>query len=231
MLMEKLNQTNYVKQTMRTIWDRLPLVTLGSVLFALCSAPAAFIILLGPVVPGLIVAGLTVAPAWSALLALCADIARDQPAGVVTLLRAVPRFYIRSAFLGLIGTGPLLALLLNLPLTAVAEVSTVAWFAVMACVAGLFTIGMLYLYVFPLLVMYPIGLRVAMRNASLLTIRHLGNTLGLMAMGALLALFTSAFAYAPVLFVPAWYGMFIINHCRMVVELETRATHNASENP
>ena len=69
--------TTYVQMTLRSWWDNLPLVLLAGFVFVGVSAPALalfFLALFGPV--SLVVA-LTVVPAWVALLAQLADIARE----------------------------------------------------------------------------------------------------------------------------------------------------------
>ncbi|NLE45573.1 MAG: hypothetical protein GX620_12705, partial [Chloroflexi bacterium] len=64
----------------------------------------------------------------------------------------------------------------------------------------------------------------ALRNALILSARHLMNTFGLL---GLLILFVMATIYIHAglsLFWPALWGLFVVNNCRMVVAQELEAS-------
>jgi uncharacterized membrane protein YesL len=215
-----LGQHTYVRMTLVSLWENLPLVLLVGAVFSLLCAPASLLFLLGLFVPALIVGALTIAPACAALLAQEGDIARDAKTNIGAMLKALPRFWARSAGLGLLICFPLLVALFTLPMLSLPQVPLVVWLGLGADALGLLILVALYLYAFPLLVLHDMSVGTALRNALILTSRYVWNTLGLLGMGILFAL-ASAYVSPALLFIlPTVWGLFIINNCRMVVEEE-----------
>jgi len=216
----RLNRHTYVRLTIISWWENLPLVLLAGAVFSLLCAPAVILLWLGPPAPAIFVGALTVAPGWAALLAQEVEIVRGGKTNIGTMLRALPHFWLRSAGLGLLTTVPLFAALLTLPNLARPEVPTIVWAGLAADGFVLMLISCLSLYTYPLLVLYDVGLRDTLRNAFILVSRHLSNTLGLLSMAVLFG-FATAYTSAGLLFLwPAFWGLFIVNNCRMVVEEE-----------
>lgn len=215
-----LSQYTYVRMTLVSLWENLPLVLLAGAVFSLLCAPASLLFLLGLFIPALIVGALTIAPACAALLAQEGDIVRDAKTNIGTMFRALPRFWARSAGLGLLICFPLLVALLTLSMLSLPQVPFVVWLGLGADALGLLVLATLYLYAFPLLVLYDMSVGMALRNALILTGRYIWNTLGLLGMGILFAL-TCAYVSPVLLFIlpPVW-GLFVVNNCRMVVEEE-----------
>jgi uncharacterized membrane protein YesL len=215
-----LGQRTYVRLTLVSLWKNLPLMLLAGLVFSLLCVPASLLFLVGLFTPALIVGALTVAPACAALLAQENEIVRDVKTNIGTLFRALPRFWTRSVGLGLLGCFPLSVALLTLPMLSLPQVPLVVWLGLGADTLGLLILAALYLYAFPLLVLHDMSVGLALRNALILASRHIWNTLGLLGMGILFAL-ASAYVSPALLFIlPAIWGLFIINNCRMVVEEE-----------
>jgi uncharacterized membrane protein YesL len=215
-----LGQRTYVRLTLVSLWENLPLVLLAGSVFTLLCVPASLLFLVGLFTPALIVGALTVAPACAALLAQENEIVRDVKANVGTMFKALPRFWTRGVGLGLLGCFPLFVALLTLPMLALPQVPLVVWLGLGADVLGLLILAALYLYAFPLLVLYDMSMGATLRNALILASHHIWNTLGLLGMGILFAL-ASVYVSPALLFVlPAIWGLFTINNCRMVVEEE-----------
>jgi uncharacterized membrane protein YesL len=215
-----LGQRTYVCLTLVSLWENLPLVLLAGLVFALLCVPASLFFFVGSFIPALIVGALTVAPACAALLAQENEIVRDVKANIGTMFRVLPRFWIRGVGLGLFGCFPLFVALLTLPMLSLPQVPLVVWLGLGADVLGLLILAALYLYAFPLLVLYDMSVGTALRNALLLASRHVWNTLGLLGMGTLFALVIVYISPALLFVLPAIWGLFIINNCRMVVEEE-----------
>jgi uncharacterized membrane protein YesL len=210
----------YVRMTLISLWENLPLVLFVGLVFALLCVPAFLLFLVGLFIPALIVGALTIVPACAALLAQENEIVRDVKASIGTMFRALPRFWTRGVTLGLLGGFPLFVALLTLPMLSLPHAPLVVWLGLGADVLGLFILVALYLYAFPLLVLYDMSVGTALRNALILASRYIWNTLGLLGMGILFAL-ASVYVSPALLFVlPAIWGLFIINNCRMVVEEE-----------
>jgi uncharacterized membrane protein YesL len=210
----------YVRMTLVSLWENLPLVLLSGAVFTLLCVPASLLFLLGPFAPALIVGALTVAPACAALLAQENEIVHDVKANIGTMFKALPRFWARGVGLGLLGCFPLSVALLTLPMLSLPRIPLVVWLGLGADVLGLLILAALYLYAFPLLVLHDVSVGTALRNALILASRHIWNTLGLLGMGILFAL-ASVYVSPVLLFVlPAIWGLFIVNNCRMVVEEE-----------
>jgi uncharacterized membrane protein YesL len=212
-----LNQRTYVRLTLASLLDNLPLVLLAGVIFSLLCAPAFLLFIWGLFVPAITIGVLTIAPAWTALLAQENDIARDVKTDIRTMVSALPRFWARSAGLGFLFCLQLLFAYLTLPMLSRPQVPLVAWIGLAADILGLLLLAALYLYAFPLLVLHNVGVGTALRNALILASRHLNNTLALLGMGILFALATLYLSSGLLLFLPAVWGMFIVNNCRLVV--------------
>ena len=216
-----LNRHTYVRLTAASWWENLPLVVLAGAVFSLLCAPAIVLLWLGgPLVPSIIVGTLTMAPGWTALLAQEVDMVEGRKTNVGVMLRAFPRFWLRSACLGLLTTLPLLAALLTLPSLGQPEVPMVVWVGLAADGFMLLLIGCLSLYAYPLFVLHDVSLRDGLRNAFILAGRHLANTLGLLGMAVLFGFATAYISSGLLFFWPAFWGMFVVNNCRMVLEEE-----------
>jgi uncharacterized membrane protein YesL len=218
-----LNRHTYVRLTATRLWDNLPLVLLAGLVFSLLCAPACLLFLWGLFVPALVVGALTVAPAWAALLAQEVDVVRDVKTNIGVMFKALPRFWTRGAGLGLLAAFPLFAASLTLPVLSQPHVPLVVWLGLAADALGLLVLVTLFLYAFPLVVLHDVSVRLALRNAFILAGRHIVNTLGLLSMGVLFVFATLYVSSGLLFFLPAVWGVFIVNNCRLVVneELDT----------
>jgi uncharacterized membrane protein YesL len=224
-----LNERTYVWLTAARLWDHSFLLLLAAAAFSVLCAPAFLLFLSGAFIPALAVGAVTLAPAWVALLAQEADIVRGVKTHIGVMLRALPRYWARSVGLGLLTAFPLLAALLILPGLAQPEVPVVVWLGLAADALGLLILACLYLYAFPLLVLHDVDLITALRNALILASRHISNTLGLLGMGVLFAMATRYLSSGLLFFLPAIWGMFIVNNCRLVVSQELSETDRRTE--
>lgn len=225
----QLNRHTYVRQTATSWWDNLPLVLLAGAVFSLSCAPALILFWIGPLVPALAVAALTIAPAWTALLAVERQAVEGRKASIGIMLRAFPRYWTRSASLGVLGVLPILAALLTLPGLSRPEVPPIVWVGLAGDGFALLLIGSLYLYAIPLMVLYDVGVRDGLRNTVILASRNLGNTLGLVSMLVLFCFATVYLSSGLLFFWPAFWSMFVMNNCRLVVAEELAREANASE--
>jgi hypothetical protein len=222
--MTPLNERTYVWLTAVRLWEHLLLILLAAVVFSVLCAPAFLLLVSGSVIPGLAVSAITLAPAWVALLAQEADVVRDVKTHIGVMLRALPYYWARSVGLGLLAAVPLLAAALILPGLAQPEVPVVIWLGLAADALGLLILVSLSLYAFPLLVLHDVDLVTALRNALILASRHIVNTVGLLGMGVLFAMATLYLSSGLLVFLPAIWGMFIVNNCRLVVSQELSKT-------
>jgi uncharacterized membrane protein YesL len=213
-------QFTYVRATLRSWWYNLPLLILAGVLFVLLCAPAALLFWFGPLIPALLVAALTIVPAWVALLAQIAEIVRDVKTKIGVMLRAFPRYWARSAGLGLLASFPAFAAVLTLPAFARDQVPPVVWLGIAADLLGAAVIASLLIYAAPLIVLHDMPARVALRNGVILASRYMMNTLGLLGMAVLFILATLRFSEGLVFFWPAFWSVFVVNNCRMAVAQE-----------
>jgi uncharacterized membrane protein YesL len=224
-----LNERTYVWLTAVRLWDHSVLVLLAAAVFSVLCAPAFLLFLSGSFIPALAVGAVTLAPAWVALLAQEADIVCNASPRIGVMFRALPRYWARSVGLGLLTAFPLLAALLILPGLARPEVPVVVWLGLGADALGLLVLASLFLYAFPLLVLHDVDLITALRNALILASRHISNTLGLLGMGVLFAMATRYLSSGLLFFLPAIWGMFIVNNCRLVVSQELSRTDQPTE--
>jgi uncharacterized membrane protein YesL len=222
------DEHTYVRFTAAQMWSHLPLLLLGAAAFSLLCAPAAVLLYWNLIAAAILAAALIVAPAWAALLALEAEIVREGQTKIGVLFRALPRYWARAALLGAGLCVPLSVGALTLPLLAGPQAPLIvapAWVALLGLAADgfvLFFLTMLSLYAFPLLVLYDADLRTVLRNAFILSARYLSNTLGLLGMGVLFYFAVVYLASGLLFFLPAVWGVFLVNNCRMVVDQERR---------
>lgn len=210
----------YVRMTASSLWDHSPLLLLASFVFTLFCLPAIALFMMGLLLPALMVAVLMVPPAWAALLALEAQIARDVKTSLTVMLRALPRYWARSVGLGLLMLFPVLVGLFTISMVSQTVVPFVVQVGLAADVVGLVLLTALYLYAFPLLVLYDAPLGTALSNALVLVSRHLSNTLGLLGMGVLFGMGIVRLNAGLLLVLPAVWGMFVVSNCRMVMAEE-----------
>jgi uncharacterized membrane protein YesL len=214
------NPQTYVRLTVRRLWEGLPLVGMAGFIFSLCCMPAFILFILGWPILAILVGALTIAPAWAALLAQEVDILQDEATNLMPMVWALPRCWLRSAKLGLLAAFPLVVGWLTLPNLAAAEVPPVIWIGLAADALGLLLLITLSLYAFPLLILYDIELGPALHNALILSSRYLMHTLGLLSLAGLF-LWSILYLNSGLLFIlPAVWGLFVVNNCRLVIHLE-----------
>ena len=218
-----LDQNTYVKETALALWFGLPRVLLAGFLFTLASLPALMLgLAAGFVIPGILLGAVTLGPAWLAMGAVIArTILREPDPSVLDFFRDFGHFFLRGILQGGLFALPLVAAAESAPLLGLNPVPTVAWVGLCADLAGLFFLTALYLYACPQIVLYDVGLRLAMRNGLLLATRHLSNTLGLIALAILLGFLASRVSLLLLVVFPAFWLVFVINNCRLVLRLES----------
>ncbi|MCD6289352.1 MAG: hypothetical protein J7M34_02530, partial [Anaerolineae bacterium] len=155
------------------------------------------------------------------LLAQEAEALLQSRAGIRLAVRAWAHFWARSVKLALLAWFPLLAAWLTTPLLSSVEVPLIVWFGLAADMVALLVLVVLYLYAFPVLALYDVDWYTALRSALILSSRHIRNSLGLLAMGVLFAFAVFYISPGLLFILPAVWGAFIINNCRMVVDEET----------
>ena len=216
--LQSLDQHTYVRQTLSQLWENLPLLLLASFIFTLLWMPSFLLFILGLWGGALITGVILAAPGWAALLALQVVLTGGDKVSIGVMFRAFPRFWGRSAIIGLLTVLPLLMAWLTMPLFTQPQVPPIAWLGLAADLAGILILVALDVYTFPLLVWRDLSVRMALRNALILASRHTVNTLGLLAMGVLFA-FAIAYISPGLLFIlPTVWGLFIVNNCSMVLK-------------
>jgi hypothetical protein len=201
----------------RALWENLPNIILGGLLFALLCTPTFVLFVLGWMIPALITVPLLVAPAWSALMRLHASLLEGKATTVAEMGRAIPRYWRASFRLGVMGIVPLYVTYRLLPALATITVSWWVWVAFFVALLATAFVCALYLYAFPLTVLYNSPTTIALTNSALLASRYANNTVGLLSMGLLFSLVIAYLTLALLFILPTIYALFIVNHCRMVI--------------
>jgi hypothetical protein len=215
-----LNRQTYVRQTFRRLWEGLPQVLLASVVFSLGWLPAFNLFILNLPFLAILVGAFTLAPAWALVLAFEARLLEGRAANLGTLVQDLRRYGWRSLKLGLLAAFPMVAALLTLPSLAAPETPTVVWLGLVADVFGLLLLFTLYMYAFPLLILHDLGIGTALYHSLILASRYLMNTLGLLSLGGLFLLAVLYLNSGLMFILPAIWGMFIVNNCRLIITLE-----------
>ncbi|MBX3011213.1 MAG: hypothetical protein KF832_06885 [Caldilineaceae bacterium] len=214
---EGLSSDTYVVLVARTSWENLPQLIGVGLLFSLCCAPAFLLFASGWLAPTVVVAVLTIAPAWTALLAYQQQLLQQRVVKFSTFGRALRTYGRRSVMLGGLGAFPLLATLITLPQVAQEAVPLVVWVGLAADFLGMAVMGALLLYAFPLLLYTDEGVRGLLRNALILASRHPFHTLGLLGMAILFSFAVAFFSVGLLFLLPTLFGMFVISNAELVM--------------
>jgi len=214
----------YVRMTALSLWDNSPLLLLGGLVFTLLCLPVIILLMLDLLVPAAMASVLTVAPAWTALLALEAQIVQDVQPNIGVMFKALPKFCLRSVGLSLLMLFPVLVGLFTLSMIPKPPTPFIVQVGLAGDLVGLVLLTALYSYAFPLLVLCDAPLGTTLSNGLILTSHHLRNTIGLLGMGVLFGIGIARLNLGLILVLPAIWGLFIVNNCRMVMAEETVET-------
>lgn len=176
---------------------------------------------------------MTSGPAWSALTDSIARILRREPHSFGLFFKAFGKYHLRSVLLAALLAVPAVSLVRDLPLLAETPVESYTWIRLGTAVAGSLFLLALMVYAVPILVLYNVSARLALKNGLVLAVKYAGNTAGLLAMAVLLAWLAfrvSAFLF--IVLIPAWL-VFLVNNTRMVLDIElgTRDESGGSSPP
>ena len=107
--------STYVVQVAKTLWENLPQVLWGALLFNLICIPASYLFTAGSFIPSFLMASITIGPAWVALQAYQIRLLQGEAPRPYMFFVAFRKYWRRSALLSLFAVFPLLALLTTLP--------------------------------------------------------------------------------------------------------------------
>lgn len=218
---QDISGSTYVVQVGQTLWENLPQVIWGALLFSLACIPASFLFTAGQFIPTLLVASITIGPAWAALLAFELRLLQGRVPGQYSFFSDFLRCFRRSTLLSLLTGFPLLALLTTLPLLRVEPVPPIVWIGLAADLLGCAVMATLSLYAFPCLVQQrTISVRTCLRDALILASRNPINSLGLLAIGILFTFSVAYISLGLLLLLPSVYGLFIAANSMLVLDRE-----------
>jgi hypothetical protein len=213
-----LSPQNFVAQTLGATWDNLPQIVIGALWLNACLLPALLLALLGLPVPAAMAGVLLGGPGWVALQHFELGLVQGKAVPLPTLPHSFHRFWSQGARLGMLG------LFLPVATVGLAEWGgTAAWVGPLALlgIAASTAVGsLLLLYAVPLLVIYQWTLPDVLRNTAVLSARHINNTVGMVALAVLCALAVAYVSSGLLFLLPALYGMFVANNCRLVMGIE-----------
>ena len=213
--------STYVVQVAKTLWENLPQVLWGALLFNLICIPASYLFTAGSFIPSFLMASITIGPAWVALQAYQIRLLQGEAPRPYMFFVAFRKYWRRSALLSLFAVFPLLALLTTLPALQTAPVPPVVWIGLVADLLGCAVMAALSLYTFPYLVRQrEIGVRACLRDALILASRHPINSLGLLAIGILFGFSVAYISLGLLLLLPSIYSLFIAANCLLVLDKE-----------
>jgi len=217
---QPLNRDTYVDMVVHTLWENLPQIIGGGLLFSLCCVPAFLLFSVGFLTPTVLVAVITVAPAWCALLAFTNALLLGKRADLRLFWHTIQQQGRATAVLSMILAFPLLIMLTTLPMLQLNPVPWIVWFGI--SVDG-FVIALAYtvlFYAIPLLFDQPPfdqtpfdqppAVRSALRTALILAGIHPFNTVGLLAMGLLFGFLIAYVSLSLLFLLPAIYALFIV---------------------
>lgn len=215
-----LDSHTFVLQTLRALWDNLPQLLLGMIWLNLCLAPSFVLAVLGLGGPAAVMGVLLAAPGWVALQHMQGQLVQGKSIPYAVLLTGLRRFWLSSVRLGALALALPAATFLaalganNLPPGLAAPVLAVG------AGASLLAACLLVLYAAPLLVLYEQDMGFALRNSLVLSARHITNTVGMAALAVICGLLVYYLNSGLIFVLPALYGMFVVNNCRLVLSQE-----------
>ncbi len=216
--------STYVIQVVQTLWENLPQLLWGALLFNLICLPTAFLFTAGHFIPSLIVAALTIGPAWAALLAFDMRLIQGIVPRQYTIFNDFRRLWPRSVLVSLLTAFPLLALMTTLPALQTEPVAPIVWVGLAADLLGCAVMATLSLYTFPSLSRQPDkGVRACIRDALILSSRYPTNSLGLLAIGILFSFCVAYISLGLLLLLPVIYSLFIAANDQLVMQKEAQA--------
>ena len=214
----EISAQGFLVQTATAMWDNLPQILVGALWLNACLAPALVLAFLGLGMPAAIAGVLLAAPGWVALQRYQMGLVEGKAVPLAVLLTAFRHFWTRGVRLGVLG------IFLPLVTWLVGVLLTPGRLAVPVLTAGLLTsflVGsVLVLYAVPLLVAYDQDLPEVLRNSAILPGRHISNTVGMVALAVLCSLATIYISSGLLFVLPALYGMFTANNCRLAIAEE-----------
>ena len=217
---DQLTASTFVHVTVRQLWSNLPLVTAGGLLFALLCTPAAVLGILGFMPLMLVTIALLASPAWAALIDLLLAAVDDGPASLRQLPRSFIRFWTRGVRLSFLIVAPIFVMWLIFPALQQEHVPTMMWVGVFASLLGLALGWSIGLYAYPMMAAHELTALDAARNGLILSGRNMLNTVGMVGMAVLGMAATGVIGIALLLFLPALYGVFVVNNYRLVMQTE-----------
>ena len=217
----EITTQEFLVQTATATWDNLPQILLGALWLNACLAPALVLAFLGLGMPAAIAGVVLAAPGWVALQRYQIGLVEGKVVPLAVLPRAFRHFWTRGVRLGALGlflpVATWLAGALLTPSAPAVPVLTVGLLA--SLVVG----SVLVLYAVPLLVAYDHDIPTVLRNGAILPGRHISNTVGMVALAVLCILATIYVSSGLMFVLPALYGMFAANNCRLAIAQEEAA--------
>ncbi|MCB0020940.1 MAG: hypothetical protein KDE09_24260 [Anaerolineales bacterium] len=214
----KLTALSYLPLTAICLWENLPQVLIGAFFFSLACTPSFVLLVLG--FPWLaLLAGIGLAaPAWASLLHYEGFLAQGRVRSANILFSHFRLAWPDSVRLSAIAVAILAPVfwLLAMDGSAAEPLHFLLW--VPLIVSGLLILATIVLYAFPICAVFDTPLQVALRSGVILSARNISNTLGLVAMAILATLAVYYISLGLLFFLPAVFGLFVVNNCLLVVD-------------
>jgi hypothetical protein len=212
--------SNFVRETCLAIWYNAPGLLLAGFLFGLVSFPSFWFIHQDLPLMGVALVAAIIVPAWLAVLAYIGGFLKRLDTGMGFLPKLFFRYYRRGIIFGFLLCIPFVSTFWCIPVLFVVSDNPIIWLFLIAGIVVLAILATLFIYIPSLIVLYDLELSTALRNAIALSGQHIWNTIGLLGMGVLFALAILHINSGLVFFLPAIWGVFIVNNCRMVIAEE-----------
>ena len=159
--------------TLQSIWDNLPILLVGAAVFSVFCLPFVFLILFDWIFAAAVAGILTVGPAWAGLLFFEKQLLQNNPGGIANFFLGLKKYWRQGALLGLLAGIPAYANFFLLAWLESPNAPEIAWGGVFALTWVLAAIASLFIYAFPLVILYQQGILLALRNAAVLSSRHI----------------------------------------------------------
>jgi len=206
----ELRDDTYVKKVIIDIWDNLPLLIIGDVIFIVFCIPWFVFMLAGSNILSLWCTVLA-SPALAGIMYLTGKIAKGKACNIKDLFFGVRRFFRRALIIGVI---TVFLLFISIWTFRIIKANPeqkwlmIPWVFQLSC---LIFIGVLHVYVFPIMTLYDANLKTVFIYSLVLAVKYKLPTIGMISLMILIVLVVRIIWVGLILVFPAILAVFMSN--------------------
>jgi len=206
----ELRDDTYVKKVITDIWDNLPLLIIGDVIFMVFCVPWFIFFLAGLNMLSLWCIVL-INPAFAGLMYLAGKIAKGKACNIKDLFFGIYRFFRRALIIGLLTVFLLFVTIWTFKLIEANPEQRwliIPWVFQLSC---LIFMGVLHVHIFPIMTLYDADLKTVFISSIALAVKYKLHTIGMVSLIILMALLIRLIWIGLIIVVPGVLAVFMSN--------------------